>query len=165
MAGASIVIRGLRQALAALDRTKRGEEVPAILAQIVVSGVKQNFIRQEDPDTGKRWAPIKHRAGIPLRDRGRLMRSIHAQKRGRGYSATINVGTNVIYAATHQFGDPSRKPKNASRLIFKVFGVTVAAKEVSIPARPFMPLTDKGLDRTAPQLRPSIERYLRNQWT
>lgn len=165
MAGATIIIRGLRQAFSALERTKRGSTVPDIIGTMVVAGVKQNFVRGEDPDTGKTWDALKGRHGQPLRDKGRLMRSIHHEKRGSGYSAKVYVGTNLIYAATHQFGDPNRVPKNARMLFFKIFGVTVAAHKVSIPMRRYLPLTSKGLDRTAPALRPSLEKYLRNSWT
>lgn len=165
MAGAAIRLHGLKQALSALDRTRKGHPIPDIIGQVMVSGVKQNFVKGEDPDTGKRWDALKGRSGQPLRDKGRLMRSIHAEKSGRGYNAKVSVGTNVKYAATHQFGDPNRVPKKAPRLIFKIFGVTVAALKVSIPMRRYLPLTDKGMRRTAPALAPTIEKYLRNQWT
>jgi len=165
MAGASIRIEGFQRAMQALERTASGVRIPLIIQQLVVSGVKNNFVEGINPDTGAAWLSPKYRNGQPLRDRGRLQRSIHGQVSGRGYRSKVAVGTNVVYAATHQFGDPSRKPKNAERLVFEVFGMKVFAKEVSIPARRFLPETEKGLERTTDgKLAPTIEKYLREQW-
>jgi phage gpG-like protein len=76
-------------------------------------------------------------AGQPLRDTGRLNRSITSKADGQG----VTVGTNVKYAPTHQFGAIIR-PKNPSK--FLVFpgpdGEKIFAKKVTIPARPFLPL-------------------------
>lgn len=49
----------------------------------------------------------------------------------------IFVGSPLIYAATHQMG-ATIVPKDAENLVFSVGGFTVFAKEVTIPARPFL---------------------------
>lgn len=82
------------------------------VGQVIQSGTQQRFIDQQDP-TGRAWAPLKpatiarrRQGGTAtgsiqiLRDTGRLMNSI-------SYNATnkqVSILTNVIYAATHQFG-------------------------------------------------------------
>lgn len=52
----------------------------------------------------------------------------------------VRVGTDVLYAAVHQFG-ATIKPKKGDRLFFTVGGRKVAAKQVRIPARPFLGLS------------------------
>jgi phage gpG-like protein len=50
------------------------------------------------------------------------------------------VGTNVIYAAIHQFGGTIR-PKSKRALRFRMGGRLFTLSKVSIPARPFLGLT------------------------
>jgi phage gpG-like protein len=52
----------------------------------------------------------------------------------------VEVGTNVIYAAVHQFGATIR-PKKAEALVFRVGNPprVVKARSVTIPARPVLP--------------------------
>lgn len=52
----------------------------------------------------------------------------------------VEVGTNVIYAAVHQFG-ATIKPKGGKALVFKVGNPprVVKAQSVTIPARPVLP--------------------------
>lgn len=87
---------------------------------------------------GVPWKPLnpKFRTGQPLRDTGRLQRSINSQTQGDA----VVVGTNVRYAATHQFG-ATIFPKNAEHLAAGTAGGGVAfLKKAVIPSRPFMPL-------------------------
>lgn len=82
------------------------------------------------------WAKLKIRKGQPLRDTGRLQRSIVSNPDSTG----VTVGTNVDHAAVHQFG-MTITPKTAKRLVFPgPGGRMIFAKKVTIPARPFMPL-------------------------
>lgn len=75
--------------------------------------------------------------GQPLRDTGRLSRSITSAVIG---NAAV-VGTNVIYAKTHQFGATIR-PRSAGALAIPLAGGgIVLAQKVTIPARPFMPIS------------------------
>lgn len=59
------------------------------------------------------------------------------------------MGTNVVYAATHQYGDPGRtiRARNAKALRFKARGRWISKKQVkvTIPARPFLGLSDDDL--------------------
>lgn len=88
--------------------------------------------------TGQKQAEA-NRAGTPgqpLRDTGRLNRSIVSQSDADG----VTVGTNVKYARVHQFG-ATIKPRKKPFLVFPgPSGQMIFAKRVTIPARPFMPL-------------------------
>lgn len=69
------------------------------LSEATIELVHESFEKSITPD-GKKWAPLKVRRGQPLRDTGRLLASITPRSSASGFS----VGTNVIYAAVHQFG-------------------------------------------------------------
>lgn len=79
--------------------------------QILVSYTKQNFDEGHSPD-GVPWVPLQHprlRGGDkPLRDRGLLMASLTGRS-GQGHIEEVTGnsliwGTNLEYAATHQYG-------------------------------------------------------------
>ncbi|AUI65203.1 MULTISPECIES: phage virion morphogenesis protein [Glaesserella] len=97
--------------------TQRRTDLMRNIAGTMESAVLQNF------DVGGRpaWLGIKHRKGKLLVDTENLMNSIE--------SAYDNdnaiVGTNVEYAAIHQFG-----------------GQAGRGQKVKIEARPFLQLTD-----------------------
>ncbi len=122
----------LRRAAEALD-----DPVPLFdrIGNDLAEMARQGFVHGESPG-GEPWAPLKFRAGQPLRDTGRLMNSI-THRVSRDY---IEVGTNVKYAAVHQFGATIR-PKRGKFLVFKPRGASnpIFAREVTIPARPFLP--------------------------
>lgn len=105
----------------------------------LVSSAHRRFERQAGPD-GKAW-PQSLRAriqgGWTLLDSGRLRASL-TWLAGRD---TVEVGSNVIYAAIHQLGGTIRA-KNAPNLRFKILGRWVSKPSVVIPARPFL-----GIDR------------------
>lgn len=72
--------------------------------------------------------------GQTLVDKGQLVRSITREASESG----VQIGTNVIYAAIHQFGGTIRA-KNAKGLRFSIPGVGfVNVQSVNIPARPFL---------------------------
>lgn len=105
------------------------------IGRVLVNRIRLCFKLGVDP-WGKPWAPLKFRKGQPLRDTGRLNRSIVSRIDGSG----VTVGTNVQYAPVHQFG-ATIAPKNKPWLVFPgPSGKLVFAKKVVVPARPFMPL-------------------------
>jgi|SRR5579871_3581557 len=69
------------------------------------------FQQSRSPD-GNAWERLKYREGMPLLDSGRLRNSIQVTPTQTG----ISVRTNLVYAATHQYGRDH------------------------IPARPFLPV-------------------------
>jgi phage virion morphogenesis protein len=116
--------------------------------------VQLGFRQSQDP-YGRPWAPLKSRKGQPLKDTGRLAASITDQVT----DDSVTVGTNVQYAAPHQFGvDKQVKVKRHPRLVLQVFGrklpfgvyATVKAHQrpMKLPARPFFPNAAEGFPDT-----------------
>lgn len=107
----------------------------------LIENTHQRFERAAGPD-GQAWAALnpayaagKRGPGI-LRGsamRGGLMGSI-TQRAG---AHEVEVGSNKIYAAIHQFGG-AIKPKSAPYLVFRLGGRVVHARSVTIPARPYL---------------------------
>lgn len=103
-------------------------------AQMVESTITR-FENQASPE-GVPWLPSMRaivQSGETLRDTGRLMNSLTYIPLPEG----VEWGTNVIYAATHQLGATIRA-RNAEFLKFKTAYGWRQAKEVKIPARPFL---------------------------
>ena len=95
-----------------LDRAERlvsaANFEPALKACkiVVMSAVAKNFQQGRGPG-GESWAPLKWRSGKPLYDKGLLMASVTGSGQGgvlRIDETTLIVGTNLDYAATHQYG-------------------------------------------------------------
>lgn len=88
------------------------------LAGMMRYAVAQNFKQGGRPE----WLALKYRSGIPLNDTGALRQSIDELSD----NDTALVGTNMVYAAIHQFG-----------------GWAGRNRKVYIPARPFLQLTNE----------------------
>lgn len=131
------------KAFTALSKKLSGDTTPVMRAIGfgLVQNVHDRFEAAVDPQ-GQPWEPLnpsyaaaKRGPGI-LREagmRGGLMGSIT-------FSAgpdAVEVGTNKIYAAVHQFG-ATIVPVKASHLVFRIGNQVVKAKSVTIPARPFL---------------------------
>ena len=87
--------------------------------------------------------------GQTLVENAILRNSIHADS-----GATFaRIGTDVKYAAVHQFGHPGITPKTRKGLRFQVAGRWVTKQIVVIPARPFMPVDAQG------NLKPATMRF------
>lgn len=107
----------------------------------LTQSTKDRFLTERSPD-GEPWEPLnplyaasKQGPGI-LRERGNaggLMGSLTYLVDGD----SVEVGTNKIHATVHQLGATIR-PRTADALVFSMGGETVAAKSVTIPARPYM---------------------------
>jgi len=100
MAGAIIRIlsRAIERKLKAAER--RAANARAMfeeIGEIVLVSVQDNFDAGGRP---KKWPALKKRQGKPLQDTGRLLNSITK----RVTSRSAEVGTNVVYAATHNYG-------------------------------------------------------------
>lgn len=147
MSSVSIRLEGdtekLLAKLKSLSQTDRAGTMNAIAEGLRTSTVDR-FDKQQAPD-GTRWRPsIRARAdgGKTLIRSSALRNSIHAASDGSGAA----VGTNLIYAATHQFGDERTiKAKNGKYLRFKVGGRWVSKESVRIriPARPFLGISEE----------------------
>lgn len=116
---------------AGTDLTPAMDEIGAML----VSATQIRFERGHGPD-GAAWKP-SYRAsaegGKTLIKRGHLRDSITHQ----ASKDEVRVGTNVLYAAVHQFGATIRA-KGAGHLKFRVGDRWTSKRQVTIPARPFL---------------------------
>lgn len=108
------------------------------LGRSLLTRIQLTF-RQSTAPNGSRWAPLKVRNGQPLRDTGRLYASITMKREER----EVVVGTNVQYARVHQFGAVIR-PKRGKFLRFPAGDGFAFARQVTVPARPFMPIDSSG---------------------
>lgn len=120
--------RALDLAAEHLDNT---EPLMESISRALVSETMENFRLQGRPA----WAglsPKYHRhGGAILQDTGELRRSI----RGSHTVDTASVGTNLVYAPTHQFGAEMGEYGTYG-------GMPVPFND--IPARPFIPMDNDG---------------------
>jgi phage virion morphogenesis protein len=143
MAGASIDIPGHDATLQALSamavRASNQQPMWDQIGMSLVVSTQHRFEVGKSPE-GSPWPPsirVRHEGGRTLVLSGRLMQSITYVASAHG----VEVGTNAIYAAIHQFGG-TIVPVSKPALTFKVLGKFVRVQKVTIPARPFL-----GLDR------------------
>lgn len=136
------VTADIREVAARLAKLKAdGQDTGKVLGAfggVILNRIRLGFRLGRSP-AGSPWAALKLRDGAPLRNTGALRNSITMQV-GRGQ---VTIGTNRVGARVHQFG-ATIKPKTAKVLAFPGPGGTVFAKQVTIPARPFMPLSQGG---------------------
>lgn len=123
------LLRRLRK-VASIDRQPIYRSIAGGLQTLI----DLTFKRGVDP-WGNAWRPLKQRNGQPLRDTGRLMASVTPRVSDQG----VTIGTNLKYAAVHQFGATIR-PKHKKLLRWVVDGMTFFAKKVVIPRRAYLPL-------------------------
>jgi phage virion morphogenesis protein len=122
---------------------KKMQDVTPVMSEvgeIIVTQAQDAFDDSKAPD-GSAWKPSL-RGGQTLVNSSRLRRSIHP----RVGKNSVEVGTNVVYAAIHQFGGKTAphviRPKNGKALMWP--GLAHPVKSVNhpgsdIPARPFLP--------------------------
>lgn len=118
-----------------LKRTSDIGPVQEGVGQILVSSTQLRFMNQAGPD-GSPWAQLSAvtlsrrrkggRGAQILRDTGRLMNSVTSKITDN----EVQIGTNVIYAGTHQFGAKKGDYGKTKRNGPIPWG--------NIPARPFL---------------------------
>jgi phage gpG-like protein len=121
--------------------------------------IGDGFRFSQDPE-GRPWKPLVLRTGRPLVDKGKLMR---AAQSAAPTSAGVMVQIDLVQAATHQFGARIRA-KRAKALRFRAGRRTIFAKEVTIPARPFLPygeLPQRWRDAVADTVDQALHRAIR----
>jgi len=127
------------------------------ISEIMRDEVEENFAQQGRP----KWTPLKvstirrremegHWPGKILQLHGHLAASISA----KATNTEAIVGTNVKYAAIHQFGGKTGpvtiKPKNKKALFWPGAEHPVKSVKhpgVAIPARPFLNIPESGMER------------------
>lgn len=146
MAGASFTMTGMNKLLGGIRRLQdaaRRQAAAEEIGEMLVSSTRERFDEGIGPD-GEKWKPsirAKADGGQTLVDNAVLKNSI-------GYDASPNlvaVGTAVEYAAIHQFGGTIR-PKKAKLLVFEGGGKKVAAPSVTMPARPFIGISEDDIE-------------------
>lgn len=124
----------------------------AIAGRLEASTHKR-FERETDPE-GKAWKKSKKESGKTLTVSGLLNQSISSAYDEK----QAVVGTNLVYAAIHQFGGVI-KPKAKRALCFNINGQTVFARKVTMPARPFLGISDDDID----SVKDIVKRYLNGE--
>lgn len=135
--------RRLMRQLAHLSELDR-KGINAALSEAMRESTMERFKQSKGPD-GRLWTPSKRAAetgGKTLVNHARLRNSIRAKSDATGFA----VGTNVIYAASHQKGVKNRiiRAKTNKGMRFKVSGKWITAQKVriTIPARPFLGISE-----------------------
>lgn len=134
------------------------KKINAVIGDAMRSSTLERFKLGKDP-TGKRWQTSIRAAsegGKTLIKTAQLRNSIRTKSDASGFA----LGTNVKYAATHQFGEPGRtiRAKRGTALRFKIGDQWVSKKavKVSIPDRPFLGLSDEDMQ----QIKATVEDFI-----
>lgn len=128
-----------------------------LIGHVLIQEINESFVTATDP-WGTAWQPLKSRKGQPLRDTGRLKSSITYQV----YQDFVEVGTNLNYAPYHQFGFSRDVSVSQKTLYFRLNAdgsvghrfvkkhksnfeqtVNVKAHNITVPARPYLPINDQ----------------------
>lgn len=142
----------IEQALARLDPFQ-GEHLLEALARLIRESVRERLIAGGPAPDGSAWAPNLEGRRPILHRSGALARSIDYAVSGM----QAVVGSGLIYAAIHQFGGVIRA-KASEFLSFRIGNRHVFAREVTMPARPYIGLS--GEDRA--ELVQAAGAYLRS---
>jgi phage virion morphogenesis protein len=125
----------------AIDKVEKPQRLMDAIGAALVASSKLRFADGRGPD-GSPWAPVL-RGGRPLRDTGvHLMNPLHHQVMHEANGWAVLVGVPYAWASVHQFGATIRA-KNAPYLVFKIGDRWTRKKQVTVPARPFLGITDE----------------------
>ena len=129
------------------------------IGQSLLVNIRQGFEAERSPE-GEAWEPLKP-ATVRQR-KGRLKKTIT----WKVHPDSVIVGTNLVYAAAHQFGVTINRAAGATKLHFRrisrgknkgqvrfakasdnraKFGMAAAAHTIRIPARPYLFQCDGGI--------------------
>jgi phage virion morphogenesis protein len=161
MAGAALVfdVRGLPAVAKIGDRLEKyareaAGDVLDVVGAVVESQTRRRLSEEKTSPDGTPWAPLsedyedwkkERSSGGILEFEGFLIASITQENNGK----RVRVGSNLAYAATHQFGDSRTVNVRAhTRLIKEAFGKplkfgvyqSVGPRKLkrNIPARPYL---------------------------
>ncbi|MBX3506840.1 MAG: phage virion morphogenesis protein [Parvibaculum sp.] len=111
-------------------------ELLSIIGDIGESQTRRRIESEKTAPDGSAWPPNQAGTSILLQTGSNLRDSV-AYNVGAG---EVQWGASWEHAHIHQFG-ATIKPKSADRLVFMVGGKKRFAKQVTIPARPFVGLS------------------------
>ncbi|WFF39582.1 phage virion morphogenesis protein [Moraxella nasibovis] len=120
-----------------INNAKDSHRMMKSLAEELKTLTTENFESQSFGGQG--WQPKAFGKGRTLQDTGELSDSIST----KATSTTAQVGTNVVYARIHHFGGTIHA-KKAPFLMFKTPSGFARVKSVTIPSRPFLPVSPSG---------------------
>lgn len=119
---------------------ERAEDLTPLMEMIGSRLVEAAQNRIDDTNAGPDGVPwpqslrVKEAGGKTLYDLGTLRNSITYRAQAR----EVEIGSNLIYAAIHQFGGDI-VPRTAGALTFRLAnGQMVTCGKVTIPARPYL---------------------------
>ena len=194
MASINIEIKGLDAVKKTIeDKIAKCKNLTPIMrevSEIMLDSVQDNFEYQRDGETEQDWRDL---AEITKKKRekigkwpGRILRVktlLYKSIQPRATATEAIVGTNMAYAAIHQFGGTINIPVHTNILHFKKYksgkhkGKTLFAKnntkasygmksaigayQIKMPARPFLKITDNDLINTI--TRRFIDFYMLNK--
>lgn len=143
--GVSLNWGGLDAALGqAAQKLGNTQALMESIGDALVSGTLKRFDAEEDPQ-GRKWEPsgrASEEGGQTLTNIGRLRDSIDRV----ATPDKVMVGSNLAYARIHQEGGIIT-PRNAKKLVFTGRGgKKVAVDKVTIPARPYLGVSEEDLD-------------------
>jgi phage virion morphogenesis protein len=114
------------------------------IAESLRTTTRERFKEEKSP-SGKPWKKsirVRDQGGVTLSDTARLKNSI----RSKADTESAAVGTNTIYARTHQYGDKRIiRAKTIKGLRFHSGGKWIRKKQVTvnIPERPFLGISEE----------------------
>ena len=181
MAGALITVKiedpKVLDKLAAIRaRTENMRPAWKLVGQTILQSIKERFGRHGPAPDGTPWEAVTSRYAAwksrKRKDPGNilifssdLLKSINARPESDG----VTIGTNVVYAAIHQFGGTVQKKERQGTVYFRqnqrtgkvgrkfvkkgksnyAEDVTIGAHMVRIPPRPYLGVTEDDLRRVA----------------
>ena len=134
MSGAEVEVLGLQELIIKLKKLENFDfnGIKAAIGQSLRTSTMERFRNQEDPE-GKKWVAsirTKESGGSILSDTSILRNSIGVYRQ----SKSVELGTNTIYAAAHQFGDQ------------RIIRAKGRAIKRNIPKRSFLGLNDEDIE-------------------
>jgi len=139
-----------RQLQQLIDRAGDLRDALGEIGEIVTASTQARFGQGVDP-SGSPWAPLAASTLAQKKGPGTLRESLHLQGsiRYQVEGEAVRIGTDVPYAAAHQFGTPARviRPRNGKALAWP--GAAHPVKQVNhpgLPARPFLGLSTEDED-------------------
>lgn len=138
-----IDITGLEAAMTLVSRLA-SFDMTDLMAAIAALGESQTRRRIEEEKTGPDgtpWPPNEAGTSILLRTGMHLRDSVASTSA----SDSAEWGSSWEFAHVHQFG-ATIVPKSARFLVFPVSGGKAFAKKVTIPARPFVGISDENAE-------------------
>lgn len=145
--GVSVKWSGLDKSLSKMaDNIKETKGLMKNIGEQLVTNTKRRFENEESPE-GEKWKKSQRamlQNGKTLTNKAKLKNSIAYEVSDK----TVQVGTNKEYARIHQFGGEIKAKKEKYLKFKNPDGTWSLVKEVTMPARPFIGISDDDIDYT-----------------